>query len=268
LKRPVQLVLSSLLLAISTPGQQVASIDLRQPVTQDPAKIADSTENPGGCEKDKMSVGFADGVTRSDDGELRPIRVALISLSSQKLKAGTEIEATVQFLNSGKKEIQIPWSTDWETTITGQDPNAHTWQVGEFRVHLKGKQHSAELQGLSKILYASTFVPGTSLSLKPGQWISAQINFTVEVARPAYMQMDDGEAELSVEWFQTVRSRDEKDCRVMLGYYPFRGFYQQENASVPVQVEKKEPEENKKASSQLESKRLLSPHYAEHPFNK
>jgi len=209
-------------------------------------------------------VGFADGVTRSEDGEPRSIRVALINLSSLNLRAGSEIDATVQLLNSGKKEIEIPWSTDWETTVTGQDPHARTWQVGEFRVQLHGKQHSAELQGLSKILYASTFVPGTNLTLKPGQWITAQINFIVEVARPAYMQIDDGEAELSVEWFQTFRSRVEKDCGVMLGYYPFRGFYEQENTSITVQVEKKEAGENKKASSQLESKRFLSPHYAEH----
>ena len=245
----------------------MASVDLRQAAAPEPTKTVESDENPGGCEKDKMSVGFADGIILSDDKEPRPIRVAFTYLSSLNLKAGSEIEATVQLLNTGKKEIQIPWNTEWETTSFGQDMNDRTWQVGEFRVKLSGKQHNSELEGLSKILYASTFVPGSSLILKPGQWISAQINFKVDVARPAYMEMDEGEAELSVEWFQTNRSRTEKDCSVMLGYYPFRGFYEQENPSVKVQIKRVKPDENQREPSQSGVERRTPRLYAKHTFD-
>jgi hypothetical protein len=252
LKNTIQLVLS-LVLALTASGQQVASVDLRRPAPV--AEIPKTTDEPkgaGGCEKE--SVGrIADGFTQSDDGEPRPIRLVLTNLSSLNLKAGTEIEATVQLLNSGSKSIQIPWSTDWGTTFTGQDVNDRTWQVGEFRVELKGKQNWAELKELSQILFASTFVPGSSLTLKPREWISARINFIVEVAKPAYMEIDEGDAELSVRWFQTTRTLDEKDCRVSLGYFPFKS-YEQENPAVSVHVEKDKPEEGKKAAGKLKSK--------------
>jgi hypothetical protein len=209
-KKIVQLVPSFLLLAVSTSGQQVASVDLTRPapVAEIP-KSAQDPESVGGCEKTSLGT-IADGFTQSDDEQPRPIRVTITNLSTLKLSMGSEVEASIQLLNSGKKAIQIPWNPYWETTITGQDLNERTWMVGEFLVELKGKQHSAELRGLSQILFASKFVPGSSLTLKRGEWISARINFIVEVAKPAYMEIDEGDAELSVGWFQTTRSRVEK----------------------------------------------------------
>lgn len=265
--KTLQLALLTLILALPASGQQVASIDLTRPTpVTGSQQNGGSPEGAGGCEKLTPGV-IADGFTQSDDGEPRAIRVALTNLSSLNLKAGTEIEATVQLLNSGNKSIQIPWRTDWETTFTGQDENNRTWQVGEFRVELKGKQHSAELKGLSQILFASTFVPGSSLTLKPREWISARINFIVEVAKPAYMEIDEGDAELSVTWFQTTRSRVERDCRVSLGYYPFKS-YEQENPPVSVQIAKSEPEEGKKADSEPKSKQLAVFYYAKHIADK
>jgi hypothetical protein len=249
LNRPVQLVLSSLLLAVSTSGQQAASVDLTRPklVAESP-KNTENAKGAGGCEKTSLGT-IADGFTESDDKQPRPIRVSFINLSNLRLQPGGELEATVQLLNSGKKPIEIPWSADWETIVSGQDPNVRSWTVGMFEVHLKGKEHHAELKGLSQILYGSQFVSGSSLTLKPGEWITARINFVVEVAHPAYEQVDEGDAQLSVKWFQTSRSEVEKDCRVSLGYFPFKS-YEQENPPVTVQLEKSELEEGKKADSQ------------------
>ena len=134
-------------------------------------------------------------------------------------------------------------------------------------MQLKGKQHSAELKGLSQILYGCTFVPASTLTRKPGEWISAQINFIVEVARPAYMEIEGGDAELSVEWFQTTRSRVEKDCAVSLRYFPFKS-YEQENPPVSVQIEKSDLEEGKKAASEPKLKRPASSEHAQYIVDK
>jgi hypothetical protein len=248
-KKIVQLVPSFLLLAVSTSGQQVASLDLTRPaqVAEIP-KSAQEPESVGGCEKTSMGT-IVDGFTQSDDKQPRPIRVAFIDVSSLKLQIGSELEATVQLLNSGKSAIEIPWSTDWETTIAGQDPSSRNWTVGMFEVHLRGKGRHAELKGLSQILYGSQFVPGSSLTLRLGESITSRIKFSVEVAHPAWQEIDAGGAELSAVWFQTTPTRVEKDCRVSLGYFPFKS-YEQENPPVTVQVEKSELEEGKKAESQ------------------
>jgi len=257
LNKTAQLALLTLVLAVPASGQQVASVDLTHltPVAETP-KNSEDPKTVGGCEKLTPGI-IADGFTESDDKQPRPIRVTFINLSSLKLRTGDELEATVQLLNSGTKGIEIPWSTEWETTIAGQDPSSRSWTVGAFEVHIKGKENRAELKG-PQDLYGSQFVAGSSLTLKPGQWITARINFVVDVAHPQYEQLDEGEAKLWVEWFQTTRSRGQKDCQVSQGYFPFKS-YQQENPPVSVQVEKNGPDENKNTASKMKSKRPDAP---------
>ena len=204
---------------------------------------------------------IADGFTATNDKQPRPIRVAFTDLSSLKLRPGDKIEATVQLLNSGTKEIQIPWSTEWETTMAGQDPLSRSWTVGAFEVLIKGKQKSAELKGQAQDLYGSKFVSGSSLTLKPGEWISARINFMVEVANPAYMEIDEGQSRLWVEWFQTTRRRSQKDCEVSQAYLPFKS-YVQENPPVIVQIEKNESEQPNEVATQPKTQKPKTLHYA------
>jgi hypothetical protein len=78
-------------------------------------------------------------------------------------------------------------------------------------------------------LYASKFVSGSSLTVKPGEWITARISFRIAVQNPKFEEVNLGRAALAMEWFQTVRTRIGKDCGVTLGYFPYDSFYNNEN---------------------------------------
>ncbi len=129
-------------LTISLDAQQIASKHLlRQPVSvTTPAQAEETPEYPNGCSK--MGVGFADGVTLDQDKVPRKIRVELVKISKTKLAIGSEIVATAKLQNTGSKSIQIPWSTDFRTTMDGQNPDDRSWEFGEFQMSLRNKQNT------------------------------------------------------------------------------------------------------------------------------
>jgi hypothetical protein len=208
LKRIAKLALTIPFLAISAAGQQIASVVLTQPA---PAtdKASDTTQTKENATCGKVGVGFADGYTLYPDKQLRRIHLAITDLDSKNLVVEGQVEATVKMRNIGKEPMQIPWSTDWQTTVAGQDPDNRSWEFGTFRVFLgEGKRNEVELVGLSQGLYASTFVAGSSLTLKSGEWVTARIRLEVKSAHPSYEQIGkETKPVLHVEWFQTGRSR-------------------------------------------------------------
>lgn len=239
----------TLLMAASAEAQQVASKDLLRTATEiaAPSQKVDEPEHPKGCEK--MDFGIMDGVTLASDKRPRQIKVELVSVSDTTLIAGSEIVATVKLQNAGHDPIQIPWSTDFQTTQDGQDPDHRTWEFGQFRIALRNQKNQYDrLMNTSKPLYGSTFVPGSMLTVKPGGWIIAQISFRVEVEDPRFEEIAEGPADLAVEWFQTVRTRSVKDCGVILGYYPYDGFYQHENRALVRKVDVRVPTKTEKSS--------------------
>lgn len=237
-------------LTISLDAQQIASKHLlRQPVSvTTPAQAEETPEYPNGCSK--MGVGFADGVTLDQDKVPRKIRVELVKISKTKLAIGSEIVATAKLQNTGSKSIQIPWSTDFRTTMDGQNPDDRSWEFGEFQMSLRNKQNTYydRLVTTSQPMYSSQFVSGSSLTVKPGEWITARISFKIEVQNPKFEEVNVGTAALAMEWFQTVRTRVVKDCGVTLGYFPYDSFYNHENRVVVRKVEIRPPAKTQKSS--------------------
>jgi hypothetical protein len=238
-------------MATSAEAQQIASKDLLRPSTVVPAPTqkAEKTEYPKGCEK-MGGVGFADGVTMAKDNKPRQIKLELVSISDTNLIIGSEIVATVKLQNAGTNPIQIPWSTDFRTTHDGQDPDNRTWEFGQIEITLRDKRnYFTGLINTSQPLYGSTFVPGSMLTIKPGEWITMQISVRIAKEHPAYEQLTEGPADLAVEWFQTVRTRVSKDCGVTLGYFPYDSFYNNENRVVVRKVEISPPPKGQKPNS-------------------
>ena len=226
-------------------AQQIASRDLlRSTVTADTtsAQTPDESENANGCSK--MGVGFADGVTLGEDKKPRKLGVGLVEISTTKLTLGSEITATVKLQNLGDKSVQIPWSTDFRTTVDGQDPDDRSWEFAEFRMSIRDRQNPDYYDRLvttSQPLYASKFVPASYLTLKPGEWITARISFMVAVRNPTFEKLNIGTNTLAMEWFQTGRTRRVKDCAVMLGYYPYDDPFSSLNRSEIAQVQIESP---------------------------
>ncbi len=232
-----------LLIPISAEAQEIASKDLvrTSPIVEEPSRAANKSEYPNGCEK--MGVGFADGMAFAESKKPRQISVELVTLSNTNLILGSEIVATVKLRNAGSDSIQIPWSTDFRTTQDGQDTNNRTWEFGQFRIAVRNKKDEYdELINTSQPLYGSKFVPDSFLTIKPGEWIKAKISFRVAAQHPAYETINEGPADLALEWFQTVRTYVVKGCGVTLGYYPYDGFYAHHSRTIVRKVEIKRSE--------------------------
>jgi len=128
--------------------------------------------------------------------------------------------------------------------MDGQDPDNRSWEFGEFRMSLRDKQNSHyydQLVTTSQPLYGSGFVPGSNLTLKPGEWITAQISFRIEVQNPKFEKVNVGTAALAMEWFQTVRTHVVKDCGVILGFFPYDDPFESLNRQVVAKVEIEHP---------------------------
>jgi hypothetical protein len=135
--------------------------------------------------------------------------------------------------------------------MDGQDPDNRSWEFGEFRMSIRDKQNTHYYDRLvttSQPLYASQFVPGSNLTLKPGEWITARISFRIEVQNPTFEEVNVGTAALAMEWFQTVRTRVVKDCGVTLGYFPYDDPFESRNRTVIAKVQIERPTVTTKAA--------------------
>jgi len=242
-----------LVLGLPAPAQEheVAIRDLRRPtvlLSSPTERQTAAPEKPNGCPK--RGVGFADGFTMGKDRKPRQIQLDMVKIDDTNLILGREIAATVRLQNVGTDPIQIPWSTDFRTTWKGQDPDHRKWEFGQFQMALgQGDKHYYdELITTSFPLYGSEFVPGSMLTVKPGEWITAQISFLVSVQRPQFESIETGPADLTLEWFQTVRRRDVEDCGITLGYFPYDSFYGHLNRVKVRKVQVQGPEKASKAA--------------------
>ena len=234
-------------LTISARAQEIASKDLLRTATassaMSPIQIEEKPENPNGCRK-MGAGGYVDGVTLDEDKKPRKLRVELVEISTRKLTIGSEIIATAKLQNVGGKSVRIPWSTDFRTTMNGQDPDSRSWEVAEFRMSIRDQQNPKyydKLVTTSSPLYASRFVPDSYLRIEPGQWVTARISFMVVVQNPEFEKLNVGTNTLAMEWFQTARSRVVKDCSVTLGYFPYDDPFESVNRSEVAEVQVEGP---------------------------
>jgi hypothetical protein len=207
-------------------AQEVGSKDLSSSAAPPCTAVTPQKERetPKGC--DHMGVGFVDGWSLAKDKVPRKIKVELLDISTAILRENQELMATVKLRNAGSTPIVLPWSTDFRTSIDGQELDNREWEIGwfEWSLKTKGDRHD-DLRGTSQQLYSSPVIPGSTITVQPGEWIRAQVSFKVAVRDPRYESLPSGPAELTLEWRQTVRSRHTKGCAVMLGYFPYDSFY-------------------------------------------
>src|ERR1700735_239155 len=224
----------TLLLANHAFPQQIASVDLTQRLEstqpterQKVTPLAEACAEPTG--------GVFDGVVLPDDKRPREISVEFTNLSSVNPQVGSEVVADIRLRNIDKKPINIPWSTDPSVIEKGQSPDHLEWEQGGFEVRLKDHRNNGfVLKSLDMPLYGSKFSPGSQLTIQPGEWVSARMNFKIE---DRYFGTPEGESRLSVEWEQASRTWTRSKCGVTTGWFGYnRGFYKQERPSVTIQV--------------------------------
>jgi hypothetical protein len=85
------------------------------------------------------------------------------------------------------------------------------------------------------------------MTIKPGEWTTAFLNFRVldryHIVSPAEFPV--GEAGLFLEWAQTRRIWNRKNCVWNTSSFDYRGYYKQERPTATVQVNRSGSGKNK-----------------------
>lgn len=178
---------------------------------------------------------MADGVILPEDKEPREISLAITKLSDENPTVGSEVVAEIQLRNIGKNPINIPWSTDPSVIKKGQDPDHLKWEQGGFEMRLRDwRNEGFVLKSPELPLYGSKFSPESQLTLQPGEWVTARMNFEIE---DRYFGTPEGESRLSVEWEQASRTWARSKCGATTGWFDYNpGFYKQKQAAVTIHV--------------------------------
>jgi hypothetical protein len=223
----VPLVLS---IVATASAQQIGSVDLTR------AREHKALQN--GCKK--LSPGLiGDGWPEPEDHLPRDIAVEVISVRERNPALGSQLAAQVRLLNSGTRQIEIPWSTEFSTVERGQSPDALQWDVGTFEFALKDRQgHKVPLKSLPGAVYGSKSSVGSELTVKPGESIVALVKFMLEEEFPIPpLRLKEGEWQLSARWVQTGRTLSVgKDCSAANAYFHYDRYYKQQNPGITIQV--------------------------------
>lgn len=230
--RAIQITLIFALGTAPVAAQQVASVDLTRERTS-----AQSAREPIGLPKgcQELSGGaIGDGAVMAPGGERREIAVEMIKVSNESPLAGEELLGQVRLRNISKYSISIPWSIDPAVATVGQDLSRIDWEEGEFRIVL---ERSDLLETLSRSLYGSRFVAGSLLTIRPGEWIIADLKFRLALQYPvAGRSIGKGQGQLRVEWEQATRARGVKNCAVSTGWFTYRNYYRQQSPSLTITI--------------------------------
>ena len=230
-------------------SQQIASVDLTQSIESNHSTDKPSIPPPPeGCEKPEGMI--ADGVMLPEDKKPREILLELTKLSDRSPKVGSEVVAEIRLKNIDEKPINIPWSTDPNGRTKNQDPDHLEWEQGGFEILLEsyGNDGSVLLKSAEFALFGSKFSPGSLLTIQPGEWVIAKMNFIIEAR---YFGTLGGESRLSVRWEQAARTWTRSKCGVNTGWFGYNdGFYKQERPAVIIQVISPDPTQKSAAKKQ------------------
>jgi hypothetical protein len=231
-----------LLLANHAFPQQIATIDLtRSHESPKQTKKQKETPPPKGCSCPGGAM--YDGIVQPPDKQPRDISLELTKLSDINPAVGSEVVAEIQLKNIGKNSISIPWSTHPGVITKGQNPDSVQWEQGGFEVLLRDRrQNGFVLQSPDLPLYGSKFSAGSLLTIQPGEWVIARMNFKIA---DRFFGTPEGESRLSVKWEQASRTWTRGKCGATTGWFDYNGeFYRQERPAVTIQIADSGPIKN------------------------
>jgi hypothetical protein len=233
-------VLGFLLAGTAFP-QEVGVVDLTEPEAASAPAQTNSDPLAPGCTNETVGI-MGDGVIVPDDSQPRRISLEIVNLSSNALEVSGEARAEVRLRNSGETPIQIPWSKDSGVFRKAPDPDHLEWEQGNLSVVLKDRQnHTITLKSTGqRWLFGSRFVPGSQMTVKPGEWITAFLSFKVEDMYHIGTSTDlpIGGVKLFVRWEQAMREWSRENCAWNRMWFRYEGYYQQERPTRGVQIKR------------------------------
>ena len=116
------------------------------------------------------------------------------------------------------------------------------WEQAELGIVLldNRKNRTIALKTAEWPLYGSRFVTGSQLKIKPGEWITAFLDFKVEDLYHivSVTEFPVGKMSLFVEWGQASRTWSREKCGWNKGWFDYdRGnYYKQARPTITVQI--------------------------------
>jgi hypothetical protein len=236
--KAIACALLGLLTASTAFPQQVGVVDLTRPIGLLAAAEQSGNQLAPGCTQEKRGI-FAHGARKLDGNQPRKMALQIIKLSSDTLEVGGDGRAEVRLKNTSEKPISIPWSTDSSVIRKTPNPDHLEWEEGSFQVAFRGEpNHIIALTSTDWSLYGSQFVSGSQMTIKPGEWITAFLNFKVEDRYHivSLAKFPIGEAKLFLEWEQELRIWERENCDWNAWSFDYKGYYKQERPTATVQV--------------------------------
>lgn len=232
--RPVSGILLGLL-AIGALPQQIATVDLTEPVPS-----SGQPHLPSGCGSLEPDI-IADGIAKTEDGNPVDLTVEIIELSDDDPVEESDLTLKVRMTNNSNRSITIPWSTDPEIIFKDQSPTQYAWERGQFRILVRNpeKKGATPLLNVSRQLYGTDMHPETMLLLNQNQSIIATIKMNVKSAYPYDSESLAGDVELFAEWDQLGRENSINGCKVRIFNKHYHSFYHQDTPAVPITIEAK-----------------------------
>lgn len=224
--------------------QQIGVVHLPLPESTPPVAEHEMAQLPPGCTQPTGIM--ADGGVMPPHNQRRTISLEIVKLNSRTLDVGSENRAEVRLKNVGDSTIKIPWSTDSALTRKAPNPDVLQWEQANLGIVLLNKNgRRIPLRTADWPLFGSKFVSGSLLTLRPGEWITASLDFKVEdlyhiVKAPEFPL---GESRLLLEWGQASRMWSREKCgwkRVWLDYER-GGYYKQERPTTTVLIKSSGP---------------------------
>lgn len=236
--KPMVIALFGLLSVSWAFPQQIGVVHLPLPDSTQPAAQQNEEPLPPGCTRPTGIV--ADGIVKPPDNQRRAISLEIVKLDGQTLEVGRVSRAEIRLKNVGDTSINIPWSTHSRVIQKAPNPDVLQWEQANLGiVLLDNKEKAITLKAAEWQLYASRFVEGSQLAIKPGQWVTAFIEFKVEDLYHivSFTEFPVGEARLSGEWEQASRTWSREKCGWSSAWFRYgRDYYKQERPTITVQV--------------------------------
>jgi hypothetical protein len=224
-------ILGWLLLAALSVGlrsQQIAEIQLGRPQAVGPQPYIPDVV-PEGCQhpryKDRQTV----VIHRNSK-----LKIELALPGKKEVDRSEKVEATIVLKNVGKDAVVIPWSSNPDVSKRPTGKLLHEYEQAWFDAELMGSNKISlplETESVSMNLYSSPVVPGSTLTLQPGQWIVAKASFVIAAnyKSSAGMPIEMGRAEIKVEWRQVRYTWRSSGCTVKTEYFNY-GYKEDQNA--------------------------------------
>jgi hypothetical protein len=208
--------------------QQVGTVNLPLPESTEHVAQQNVAQLPPGC---RQPTGImANGVVKAPDKQ-KTMSLEVVKLSSQTFEVGGKGRAEVRLKNTGDTPINIPWSTDPGVIQKAPNPDVLRWDQANLGIVLLEKQKTIVLKTADWPLYGSTFVVGSQLTIKSGEWVTAFIEFKVEDLYHVvnFTEFPVEKASLFAQWEQATRVWGREKCGWSRAWFDYAKDYYKEN---------------------------------------